>query len=190
MPVPLIAMAAGAAIGIGVGYVEDHYFGDSNYTAKEAAIDGLFGGVGAGGIYKTGKYGYKAVRWQRRGQRAKAAGPGAVMDYTVLGIRTGSTYTAMDAREMALYYGTAATIHAGATLTSSAIDGYTNRTNMDNVVSVRTPYGSDYVETRNPITVALLNLAEEVSPKSSKVKGRPKKRCRCPDGSYSTKCCK
>lgn len=183
---PLPAIAAGVAIGIGVGYVEDRYFGDGNYTAKEAAIDGTLGGLGVGGVIKTGKYGYRSVKWGRRARRARKAG--GTTEYTIMGVRTGHQIMYRDAFEIAQLNAVKFTVHAGGTATSQALDNYTNR-ERGKVVQVRNPLDSDYVVIRHPLALA---LAAQPPGKSSKLnkKRTVRKRCRCKDGTYSTKCCK
>lgn len=183
---PLPAIAAGVAIGIGIGYVEDRLFGDGNYTGKEAAIDGTLGGLGVGGLIKTGKYGYRTVKWGRTARKAKRSG--GMTDLTIYGIRTGEKVAYRDAFEVAQLNAVKFTVHGGATAWSQALDNYTNR-DTTKVVQVRNPLDSDYVVTRHPIALA---LAAQPSRKSSKsnTKRSTQKRCRCKDGTYSTKCCK
>ena len=185
---PLPAIAAGVAIGMGLGYVEDRYFGDGNYTAKEAAIDGTLGGLGVGGVIKTGKYGYRSYKWAKRARKARKAG--GTTEYTIMGVRTGHQIMYRDAFEIAQLNAVKFTVHGGAAATSQALDNYTNR-ERGKVVQVRNPLDSDYVVIRHPLALA---LSATVSGKSSMIskssKSRSQKRCRCKDGTYSTKCCK
>jgi len=183
---PLPAIAAGVAIGMGLGYVEDRYFGDGNYTAKEAAIDGTLGGLGVGGVIKTGKYGYRSYKWARRARKARKAG--GKTEFTIMGVRTGQQIAYRDAFEIAQLNAVKFTVHGGAAATSQALDNYTNR-ERGKVVQVRNPLDSDYVVIRHPLALA---LAAQPPGKSSKLKQKrsSQKRCRCKDGTYSTKCCK
>ena len=183
---PLPAIIAGAAIGVGLGYLEDHFRGDGNYTAKEMAVDGTLGAIG-GGIFKGVKYSGKAVKWTRMTTKARKS-PTGTSELRIFGIRSGEHFTAKESSEIAILY----TLGAGANFELAAVgfvsDANTNREKPTGML-VRNAFDSDHVVTRHPI--ALL-LAGQVSNKSSKLtkKGRPQKRCRCKDGTYSTKCCK
>lgn len=183
---PLPAIIAGAAIGVGLGYLEDHFRGDGNYTAKEMAVDGTLGAIG-GGIFKGVKYGGKAVKWSRMTNKARKSKTGTA-ELRIFGIRTGESFTAKESSEIAILYA----LGAGANFELAAL-GYVSDVNTNRKkpagMQVRNPLDSDHVVTRHPIALLLANQVLDKSSKLTK-KGRPKKRCRCKDGTYSTKCCK
>lgn len=70
------AAAVGAGVSITVGYVVDEFtpIGDGHYTGRDAAIDGVMGAVGVGGVIKTANYGRKAYKYYRLGKKADDAG--------------------------------------------------------------------------------------------------------------------
>ena len=183
---PLPAIAIGAGIGIGLGYLEDRYRGDGHYTAEEMAVDATLGAIG-GGIFKGVKYGGRAVKWTRMTTKARKS-PTGTAELRIFGIRSGAHFTAKESSEIAMVY----TVLAGANFELAAIgyasDVYTNREKPTGKM-VRNAFDSDRVVTRHPIALLLANQHSDKSSKSTK-RGRPKKRCRCKDGTYSTKCCK
>ena len=55
-------MIVGAAGGLALGYVLDHYMGDSNYTGREAFVDAATGAIGGGLINPVAKVATRANR--------------------------------------------------------------------------------------------------------------------------------
>lgn len=183
---PLPAIVAGAAIGVGIGYLEDHFRGDGHYTAQEMAVDATLGAIG-GGIIKGVKYSGKAVKWSRMTNKARKSKTGTA-ELRIFGIRTGEHFSAIESSEIAATYTLGAAANFDLAMIGYASDLYTNR-EKPNGMMVRNAFDSDHVVTRHPIALLLTNQLSHKSSKSTK-KGRPKKRCRCKDGTYSTKCCK
>ena len=81
-------MAVGAGSSMAFGYVvEEHTpIGDGHYSKRDAAIDGVMGAVGVGGVFKVANTSRRAYKFHRAAKRAEKAG-----DKTIA-IRSGIKY--------------------------------------------------------------------------------------------------
>ena len=68
----VIAAAVGAGSSIAFGYATEKTVGDKEYTARDAAIDGLLGAAGFSAI-KGAKSGYQAVKYANYARKARNA---------------------------------------------------------------------------------------------------------------------
>lgn len=204
MPVPLVLLAgiaAGAAINIAVGYVvEEHTpIGDGNYTARDATIDGAFGALGVGGVFKTANYGRKAYKYKKAADRAEAAGDATLA--LRVGIRHNDDVLVSGVRIMQQDATIRAGLHGGATVASEILKGRDSSTPGSSPGVSGGPRGTRPIKVLDPIVNAALMLSPDINRVSRVTTVRPtrtsrkrssrksSRRCRCKDGSYSVKCC-
>ena len=185
--IPIVAgMAAGAGTSMATGYAIDMTIGDGHYTRRDAAIDATLGAVGVGSMKNVGRGLHGGIKYWRKGRKAAAAGDD-VADITKVGITLVGDVPVSDINMIANVSMASAGYHAVLLGTSEALNQGPPTRGGQLPVEVRNTIPDAKIEPRDPITVVLIQLSGKSS-NSNKTRRAPK-RCRCKDGSYSTKCC-
>ena len=179
-------MAAGAGSSMATGYAIDMTIGDGHYSRRDAAIDATLGAVGVGAMKNVGRGLFTGIKYWRKGRKAAAAGDD-VADITKIGITLVDDVPVSDINMIANVSFASAGYNAVLIGGSEALNQGPPSSGGQLPVEVRNTIPDAEIEIRDPITVVLIQLSGKSS-NSNKTRRAPK-RCRCKDGSYSTKCC-
>lgn len=194
----LIAAAVGAGTSIAFGYATENTVGDKDYTAQDAAIDGILGAAGFSAI-KGAKSAYQAAKYANYARKARKAGKPIPHTHRLYG----ESLMRADAGA----YAYVSLRHAGDSATHLAPLGVgvlaKHKMNQQESKPTTTiDMGDRTIRVFDPIVQAAITLAGDpnrsmrtssvrVTRAAPKTRGRSRRgrACRCKDGSYSVNCC-